>query len=136
MTTTTTTTPPPPPPSRIDLAVGRSFLPFCGSAFRSVEIEIAAALYVITCREHGDRWQPITPPMLQAALRAAVEHPERGELPWIGAVNFLGIGINMAGLIAGGWARFTTDAPFLAPIEALPSFHDVIAGWVRHEVTA
>lgn len=43
------------------------------------EREVAAALIVLACQHHGDKWQPITPRMIGEALRVALDQERK---PW------------------------------------------------------
>lgn len=71
------------PPSSIRLGI-----PPLYRVFEVREVEMAAALLVIACRHHGDRWQPIGWDQFEEAMQSVVDsrrQPDfailRGRLP-------------------------------------------------------
>ena len=101
-------------PSQVQL--WRSFLPLVG-AFGRAELEMAAAVIVLTCKRNGDDWQAVRLRQLGETLKVELEEgclKHLAQSPFVPLPDF-------RGLVAGGFAEctFETDAPIALAESAL-----------------
>lgn len=87
-------------PKPSEIHVNQYATPFVG-CFGRAEREMAAAVYVLACKERGDTWQPINPPMFGETLVALVRNPEGPS--WAKAIPALGITPDILGLVENGF---------------------------------
>ena len=114
-------------PTEIWLAGGAFPLP---DTFERVELEMAAAMLIIACAYHEDRWQPVTAPMIGLAMKANLR--ARRE-PWYSLdKNRACPAPSFYGLVDKGYARFTSSDKERSPIELTDKGLDLIrAKWWR-----
>lgn len=103
-----------------------SGIPLTGTMGRT-EREVAAAYLVLACQFHGDRWQPVTPLMIRAALDDA-DAKEGHVMSGIARNPFARP--DFFGLTTEGFAT-QDQGPGPAPIELTPKAFEAMRKWVR-----
>lgn len=82
--------------------------PFLG-CFDRMEAEVMLALFVLTCRQHGDAWapQPVTTVIVDEFIRLA-ELPAAEQPTWIRFFATFGKMPDEETCVEGGWLTVTT----------------------------